>query len=225
MYDFLYKYKVPLQEKTFLSKTITSFYYYAIKYYQDKLDKPTIQIMINQIQGFEKFMYFQYPELSIISDINESHVLAFRDFCYEGLKNTIKTVNKKLTSLKYFFKYLVDMKLIQYNITLNVSKLRLAQNRKPTIFTTSELKVLYSEMKKLKYGIRDLVITKLLLTTGIKIQDILKLSISQIDMDNKLLIYKTNPYPLGEEVFKNIQEYLYLRTNELDKCYSDYLFL
>ena len=225
MYDFLYKYKVPLQEKTFLSKTINSFYYYAIKYYQDKLDKPTIQIMINQIQGFEKFMYFQYPELSIISDINESHVLAFRDFCYEGLKNTIKTVNKKLTSLKYFFKYLVDMKLIKYNITLNVSKLRLAQNRKPTIFTTSELKVLYSEMKKLKYGIRDLVITKLVLTTGIKIQDILKLSISQIDMDNKLLIYKTNPYPLGEEVLKNIQEYLYLRTNELDKCYSDYLFL
>lgn len=225
MYEFLSDYKLPLHEKTFLSKSITAFYYYSIKYYQDKLDKSTIQIMLNQIEGFKKYLHFQFPNISVISDINETHIISFRDFCYEGLKNTIKTVNKKLTSLKYFFKYLVDKDLIKYNITLNVSKLRLSQNKKPTIFTTTELKILFCEMKKLKHGIRDLVITKLVLTTGIKIQDLLKLTLKDIDMDNKLLINKGNIYPLGEEVYKNIKEYLILRTNVLNKCSSDYLFI
>lgn len=209
-YEFLKIYDEPLQEDTFLSNNIKRFYYYLKTHYKDKLKNETIYLIHRQIEGFERFIYHQYPNFNSISDISESHLIAFRDFCIDGLKNDKKTVNSKLTALRYFYKYLKYEELVPYNLTLNVAKLKTV-DKKPTIIKTSDLKILFSQMRKRNYGIRDIGICKIILTTGLEIREVLKLKVEDLDLENDLLTIGNDVYPLGNEVSKDLKEYLIIR--------------
>lgn len=222
-YKFINIYNSPLDSETYLSKEIKEFYSFAINYYKKDLDKRTIYLFIRYIESFEKFMYYQFPSLNRIGDINEKHIIAFKDFCIDGLSNRKSTVNSKLTALRYFFKYLSEEGLIAYNVVLNVSNFKI-DGKLPTHFTTSELKILFSQMRKIQYGIRDVVISKLVLTTGIEIQDILKLKVDDINIDGKFLVTSNNTYPLGDNIMIDLKNYLTLRS-EINKKSSNYLFL
>lgn len=223
-YSFLDKYNNDLEETTFLSNQIKRFYYFAIRNYRDKLDKRTIYIIMRQIEGFEKFMFYQFSSVNNINEINEDHLAAFKDFCINGLKNAKKTVNSKLTSLRYFFKYLSEEGLIQYNIALNIKKYKIVENDTPTHFNSSDLTILFSEMRKIRYGARDIAISKIILTTGIEINDVLNLKLGQLDLGTKTLIISDKVYPLGDNLLTDLKEYLILR-NEIDIKNSDYIFL
>lgn len=224
-YSFLENYHKPLEEETFLSELIKSFYYYSLYHHKGKnIDKRTLYLKIKSIENFDKFIYFQYSDLKKVSDIEEEHIDAFKEFCLKGLHNNRKTINSKLTALKMFFQYLSDKKLIKYNIVLNIHKFKISSKAKPLLFKSSELKILFEKMRKYKYGIRDVVISKLLLTTGIEINDILMLRLSNLDLENNMLEFKDKLYPLGAELKKELSEYLVIRKS-IDTINSHYLFL
>lgn len=224
VYKFLNDYDGPLLNDTFLSDRIKKFFAYANFYYQNKLDKRTIYLMVRHIEAFEKFMYYQFPQIQDIQSITETQISDFRDFCSNGLKNDKKTVNSKLTSLKYFFKYLTEEGLIKYNIVLNITKLKNPQSKKPTFFKSSDLKVLFSEMRTFQYGVRDIVISKIVLTTGLEIQEILNLKLSNIDIENKNIIIKDKVYPIGDNLMMDFKDYLNIR-KDLNINNSNFLFL
>lgn len=223
-YSFLDIYNNELEEPTFLSNEIKRFYYFAIRKYRDKLDKRTIYIIMGQIEGFEKFMFHQFPSINNISDLNEDHLAAFKDFCINGLENAKRTVNSKLTSLRYFFQFLSEEGLIQYNIALNIKKYKIIENDIPTHFNSSDLTILFSEMRKIRYGVRDIAISKIILTTGIEIKDVLDLKLGQLDLDTKRITISDKVYPLGDNLLIDLKNYLNLR-NEIDVKNSDYIFL
>lgn len=223
-YSYLDIYNNQLENKTFLSDEIKRFYGFSINYYKDKLDKRTLYLFIRHIEGFEKFMFYHFPEIQVLNNIKEIHIEEFRDFCIEGLKNSKKTVNSKLTSLRYFFKYLTEEELINYNITLNVKKFKIREKDNPTHFKSSDLKILFYEMRKFKYGIRDVVISKIVLTMGLEIKDILNLKISELNLDNKMIITSNKAYPIGDSLYMELKDYLYIR-EKINTKDSEYLFL
>lgn len=223
-YTFLDKFNKNLEEDTFLSKYIKEFYYYSIRNYKDKLDKRTIYIIMRNIEGFEKFIHYQFPYIISLDEINEKHLAAFKDFCIYGLKNAKKTINSKLTSLRYFFNFLSEKGFIKYNIALNIKKFKITENEIPTHFNSSDLKILFSEMRKIQYGIRDIAICKIILTTGLEIVDVLNLKLEQLDIDTKSLIIENKIYPLGDSLLIELKDYLVLR-NYIDFYNSEYVFL
>ena len=223
-YSFLDIYNNDLEESTFLSNEIKRFFYYAIRHYKDKLDKRTIYLIMRHVEGFERFLYYQFPTVKSINELNEEHLAAFKDFCINGLKNAKRTVNSKLTSLRYFFKFLSEEGLVQYNIALNIKKYKIIENEIPTHFNTRDLTILFSEMRKIQYGIRDIAICKIILTTGIEIQDVLDLKLGQLNLDTKNIVVSDKVYPLGDNLLKDLRDYLYIR-NEIDIKDSDYIFL
>lgn len=226
VYNFLNLYK-DFNEDTFLSEAIKKFYYYSVNYYKDNLDKRTIILFIRNLEGFEKFLFFQYPNIKNIKEIEEEHILAFRDFCKDGLNNSNKTINYKITSLKYFFDYLANNeKIIPYNKVLNIKNLRLKtiESNTPNIISSSNLKILFEEMRNSIYGCRDITISKLILTTGIDIEIILKLKESDLDIINKTITICGEIYPLSDNTIKDLREYLNLRYT-LNTNNSNYLFL
>jgi len=222
-YEFINIYNNPLDIDTCLSKEIKKFYSFALNYYKKDLDKRTIYLFVRYVESFERFMFFQYPNITSINEISEKHIISFKDFCIDGLNNRKTTVNSKLTALRYFFKYLSEEGLIDYNFALNVSNFKI-DGKLPTHFTTSQLKVLFSQMREFPYGIRDVVISKLVLTTGIEIQDILNLKLYDIDINNKLLTLPDHQYPLGDSIIVDLKNYLSIR-NEINSKSSDFLFL
>ena len=223
-YKFLSVFNEPLIDDTYMTSLIKNFYCYAINYYQNKFTKRTMYIYLRYIESFERFMYYQFENINNVRDIKEEHILAYKDFCIDGLKNTKRTINNKLTALKLFFKYLQENDLVLYNVVLNVTLYKIDTKEFPEVIKTSELLILFDSFRKLQYGIRDLVICKIILNLGFDISETLKLHLDAIDVENKSLTYNDNIYPLGDNLLVDIKNYLEVR-NQLDKNNSSYLFL
>lgn len=221
-YDYIELYKKPLLHETFLTKYIKMFYRYAID--NCNLDERTLYLYIRNLEQFEKFIKFEFKDIKSINDIEEEHIEKYKDFCTNGLNNREKSVNGKLTALRYFFQYLADEEVIKYNIVLNIKKYKIDVKEYPDIFKNGELKRLFAAMREHRYGIRDVVISKIILLTGLEVAEVINLTIDNIDIDNKLIILNSRAYPLGNEISKDIRDYLLIR-RELDVKGSIELFL
>lgn len=223
-YDFIDTYFNTLEEKTFLSRYINQFYIYARKNLSSRLSRRTLYLMVRNIEGFEKFMFYQYPLIKNINDINEHHINEFKSFCIDGLNNDNRTVNSKLTALRYFFDYITKEKIIDYNICLNIKKLKNNDSQYLNYLNNRDLNILFSEMRMINYGERDVLISKLIVSTGALIQSVLNIRMEDLDINNKSVVIDNINYPISSSTFKTLSNYLSLR-RDLDSKKSNYLFL
>lgn len=224
MYSFIEEYKKPLEEETFLSDYVNDFYQFGLNYYKDKLNRRTLYMYATNLEGFRKFIYFEYPDINNIRDICEDQLINYKLFCLKGLKNNKQTINSKLTALRYFFKYLTNKKAIDYNLSLNVDKFKIEDKLYPNIFTTRQIKILLANFLNKQYGIRDVLITELILTTGLEIEDILDIKMNDLLLSEEYINIAKESYPLSGEIIKHIKEYLNERI-KIDAHDSVYLFL
>lgn len=209
-----------------LNKYIYEFINYLKK--TTNLDSKTIYLYVKYIELFDRYIFYFYPELQL-KDINEEIVNAYKYFCSNDLKNNNKTINKKLSVLTKFFNYLTKYKqLYPYNIMFNVASLKNEEEKKPTIFTTSELKIIFSQMDEYLYGSRDICISRIILETGMLTRDILNIKLSQLSIVDKTLTIsnknETKIYNLSDILIIYLNKYISNR-NEYNKNNLPYLFL
>lgn len=226
-YLYLNEYKNLKSIKTFLSKEINQYFYSVnnnIKKGSEKINTSTLKVRISNIIKFEKFLYCAYPEIDSINVLCEKHIESFKDFCKKALKNSNKSVNIKLTSLKYFFDFLCKKNVIAYNYVLNVKTFKVLENDYPPILSTTQISLLFNELRKNKYGERDVLISKMILFTGKKISDIFNLTINDINLQKKIVTINDLTLTLTDSLYDSFSKYLSLR-NDLDKNYSINLFL
>ncbi|MEM4261188.1 MAG: tyrosine-type recombinase/integrase [Candidatus Woesearchaeota archaeon] len=217
-FEYLDKFKPSWSVKThhIFNKYIPHFRNYIVSNYKNRNSR-TIYLDIKTIEMFDKFMYYAFDEV-LIEDVNNFHIEEFKLFCYEGLKNNNKTINAKLKSLNLFFNYLTDIwHIYEYNPLFKVKKLRNEAEKKPTILNSSDLKILFENMRKLN-GIRDIVLSKLILQTGSLISDILNIKLSDIDISSKVVTFIDDDgfvkeFPLSDSLLIDLKEYLAERTN------------
>lgn len=196
----------------------------------NKYSNTTIYLHIKYIELFDRYLYYAFPNVKL-DEINESIINSYIIFCTNQLNNTHKTVNKKLSSLYKFFKYMTNCKYIyKYNIVSNVSYLPNEDESPPTIISSGELLILFDTMRKYIYGYRDICICKIILETGLNTKDILELKLDQLSIhDHTLLInskkkQEAKLYHLSSNLINDLQQYMSIRT-QLDKKNSNYLFL
>ncbi|NFF89570.1 phage integrase family protein [Clostridium botulinum] len=226
MYDFIDEYINDKKTTHILNKYIYGFINNFKK--TKKLNQKTLYLHIKYIELFDKYLFY-YANNKNLNDINEKTIEDYKNFCSNALKNNNKTINKKLNSLNKFFNYLTKYKyLYRYNIMLNVPLLKNEEEKKPTIFTTSELRLLFNEMRKYIYGYRDILISKIILETGMLTKDVLNLKLDQISLSDKTLVLTIRDnhklYDLSNNLISDLNQYLNLRKT-LDKNNIYYLFL
>ena len=193
-----------------------------------KIMQNTMYLTLKYIDLFDKYMYYYHPS-SKIKDINETHIEQYKFFCEHKLKNSHKTINSKLIALKKFFNYLTkSLNIYKFNFMLNVSYLQNEKENPPVVISVNNLKILFAKMREYRYGIRDICISKIILQTGLKIQDILNIEMNQISVSDKLLIINSTKgntvYSLSSVLMKELTDYLEVRKS-FDTNNSKYLFL
>ena len=193
-----------------------------------KIMPNTVYMTLKYIDLFDKYLYYYHPS-STIKDIDETHIEKYKVFCKHKLKNSNKTINSKLIALKKFFNYLTkSLNIYKFNFMLNVSYLKNEKENPPTVISVNNLKILFAKMRDYRYGVRDICISKIILQTGLKIQDILNIEMNQISISDKLLtINSTNgntAYSLSSVLMKELMDYLEVRKS-FDTNNSKYLFL
>lgn len=113
--------------------------------------------------------------------VTRNHVRGFLFSLDEKLNQPI-TRRRKLTSLRMYFQYLENEKLIKENPTKGVANPKV-EMKEPNYLTEKEIKMLMAVIDK---G-RDEVIMKTLVETGIRLSELAQLDIRDIDTKNKTI--------------------------------------
>lgn len=189
------------------------------------ISKDTCRLHYLNLLGFDKYLYLKYEDKAFdVSNINEEDIKDYRDFCMKVLNNSRITVNSKLLSIRLLIKYMVDIeKIYKYNFSLNIPKLKVEKNT-PKYINPSHIKLILDIIRDNTYGIRDVCICKIIISTGLKMKDIFSLKMSNIDLDNRLIKLTVNDnycnYPISDSLFKDLKDYINFRQSLSPDCDS-----
>lgn len=153
------------REKNFSSHTITAYY--------------------NDVIEFKDYIEVQFE-----SKLEEVQYNSIRNWIVSLIENGIsnKTVNRKISSLKSFYKFLLKTKQISINPLLKHKSLKVPK-KVQVPFSEKELQEVF-EVNDFPYdfdGIRNRLIIELFYTTGIRKSELIELKLNDVDLTSKTL--------------------------------------
>jgi integrase/recombinase XerC len=183
-----------------------------------------------------QFALFLSSEFQIVDKINEISFQIIRTWIASLLEKGIspRSVNRKISTLKTYFKFLVrETKLIE-NPMIKVVAPK-SKKRLPVFIEQDQIESLLSEVQFEKgfIGQRNKLIIELFYVTGIRLSELINIKISDVDFNNQSIkvLGKRNKeriIPLSSNVVNDLNLFIksnkqskYLFTNlEGDKLYN-----
>lgn len=194
--------------------------------YQKNYSDNTLQAYGNDIR-----IFFGYLEAEGISDFAEIDNRVFRNYLMllNSEKRKRKTVARKITSLRGFFRFLKKNKLVVNNPVENI-KIPKAEKRLPQIINEVEMFDFLENSFDLNKPLeqRDKAIFEILYSSGLRISELISLEKSMIEENYLKVVGKGNKErvaPLGKKARDAITFYLENGRKELDKSKTVKLFL
>ena len=204
------------------SKVIYEFEEYLLN--ERKLSKSTVYNYLKDIEHFLRVTGKKYDNTT------ETDVLSYvSKIQMDGYKNA--TANRKLSTIKTFYLFLVNHGYINNNPAFSISIHR--EDRKlPEILDYEEVeKLLSSPDINDDLGVRDRAILELMYGSGLKVGEITGLNIEDIDLEREYVICRKDRgidryIPLNSHSIESIDTYLkYSRHILLGDSVSNALFL
>ena len=160
--------------------------------YQDYLQKEknysslTLRAYLDDIKSFHKYLEENHEQLPL-EEINYSQVRSWIVILVEN-KIANKSINRKISSLKSFYKFLLKIKQIEFN-PLSKHKSLKVPKKVQIPFSEKELtNVLEKELIENDFeSIRNKLIIELFYATGIRRAELINLKTNNIDKHNKTL--------------------------------------
>ena len=180
--------------------------------YEKKYSIHTITSYKNDLHQFIEFINPQKEEFPA-AEINYQHI---RAWVADLIKHKIsaRSVNRKLSSLKSFFKYLQRLKIIEINPLSKISGPK-TPKRLPVFIDRNHMDNLFTDVKFEEgfNGQRDQLILDLLYQTGIRRSELTHLKESDIDLFNSTIkvLGKRNKeriIPISLPLKRNLESYL-----------------
>ena len=191
--------------------------------------------------------YSDYTVLSYQNDIDEfleylnREVLNFKDIEYSDLRfylmylkeeknDNNSSIDRKLSALRGFYKYLANEGIVKSNVFSLVSGPK-KEKKLPRYFEYNELEELFNVPdSETALGQRDLLLLELLYATGVRVGELTNIKIKDIDLSSKsiLILGKGNKERIVtygdycEEILKRYLNDGYILLNTKG---SEYLFL
>ena len=139
--------------------------------------------------------------------------------------NKEKTINRKISSLKSYYKFLLKKGILKINPAENISNLK-EPKRIPNFVSEKEIEILLNNFNKptTYFEHRDIMIFEMLYNTGIRREELINIKDENIDFSQSLLkvLGKGNKernlikhLPFGSERFTLQIEYMYV---EIEIC-------
>ena len=167
------------------------------------------------LDQFKKF----YNNLSNSEEIANADKRSIRSWIIDLSlnNNSKKTINRKIATLKSYYKFLIKRGIIRNNPTNNIKSLKTDQNI-PKFLKENDLAIVFDNLRtenNLK-KIRDILILEILYGTGIRISELINLKTKNINKDKREIKVlgkrgMERIIPLHDSLFSQIINYISLK--------------
>ena len=191
-------------------------------------------LSLNTLDSYSRDLikYLDFLATKGIKDISETSDLTIISFISvvkkEGLSN--RSSARNLTAIKMFYKFLTEDHYLKSNPTVNIETPR-RESKLPHVLSIEEVDLLLQNPdKSTPLGLRDATFLEVLYATGLRVSEIISLSLNDINLEAGYLIAygkgsKERVIPIGEVAQNLIKEYLTkARSALLKNKQSYYLF-
>lgn len=196
--------------------------------YQRNYSKYTL---INYQKDIETFYIFlKEKNITNIKKIDYKTLRNYLEYLYEK-KYTSSSINRHISSLKSYFKYLKRENIIENNPALLLSTVK-KEKKLPKIINTNDIEtILLLPDISTPLGLRDSAILEMFYSTGIRVSELVKIKISDVELsENRIKIegkgnkerYVLYGNILKEKMLKYVKDG---RKKLLKEKQSKYLFL
>lgn len=162
-----------------------------------------------------QFLFFIIKKSNDNTSITEITPKVIQEFLRKTQRENAKsTRNRKLMSIRTFFKSLVKSYVLDINPSLEIDSAKTEKNSLPTYLNDDELEMLFSLIKKDQYHIRNKCILMLMSLAGLRVIEIHNLNLTDIIReadDPGIRVYgkgkKERYVPLPFQLFDLLMEY------------------
>ena len=186
--------------------------------------------IINYEHDILEYLDFIHSQALDFKEIEYSDIRFYLMYLKDEKKDDNASINRKLSSLRGFYNYLANEKLVQTNVFSLVNGPKKSK-KLPRYFEYNELEELFQVPdSKTAVGQRDLLLLEMLYATGVRVGELVNIKIKDIDKTNRsiLILGKGNKeryVTYGEYCEDALNEYLKDGYLTLNKDESKYLFL
>lgn len=190
-----------------IKKSFTDYLFLEKKY-----SKHTVNAYITDLNSFHDFIKEEFEQENLV-EVNYSLIRSWIILLSENNAENV-TINRKISSLKAFYKFLLKTKQIEVSPLLKHKALK-TPKKIQIPFSEKELDLAINQIKYPEGfdGIRDKLIIDLFYTTGIRRAELINLNVSSVDIQNATIkvLGKRNKeriIPLLSVIVEEIKGYL-----------------
>jgi len=195
--------------------------------HQKRYSLHTVTAYKKDLEQFHHYINSEF-ETNLFNEVTSSFI---RSWIVSLIENEIsaRTINRKISTLKSFYKYLLKNQIVEINPLLKIITPKTSK-RLPVFISENEMVDLLNniEFKDGYEGSRDKLILELFYATGTRLSELIELKIHTVDFNNNTIkvLGKRNKeriIPIANKLSKMIENYII----ERDSLNSDesYLFL
>lgn len=185
---------------------------------EKRYSENTVTSYTNDLLQFEAFLKESTKVNKIYWQlISVSHIRFFL-IHLQDQNHSLRSISRKLSAVKSFFKFLVREEIITDNPALLIKTPKL-EKKLPEYVNEADIdRLMHLPDKNGFEGLRDLVILELFYGTGMRLSELINLKITDMDLNSNLLriIGKGNKervIPFGQVAKDVIIQYLQVRSN------------
>ena len=187
--------------------------------FEKRYSEHTVLAYGQDLNAFVEFA--EVKKISEFADLSSAFIRSWIVYLIEGgMKN--KSVNRKLASLRTFYKWMRKEGLIDHS---PMTKVQGPKNEKYLPVFAKESELLPSKIEELfsddYSGKRDALMLELFYQTGIRLSELIGLTLKDIQGNQIKVLGKRNKeriIPISDDLVQQIHEYLELRKEISSKC-------
>ena len=175
--------------------------------------------------------YLEYLSKKHITNINDITRKNITDFLEDLRKKdlTPQTIAHHLTVIKNYHKFLVQNEYIKENVAKSIERPNVTK-KLPNVLTVDEVTKLLDIKGDTPFDIRNKCMLELLYGTGLRISELLSLTLNDIDIINATLRCvgkgdKERIVPINDYIIESLNNYLKIRNDLLKNKNTKELFL
>ena len=152
-----------------------------------------------------------------IDNIKENDIVLYLEYLKEEKKLSSRSIERHLTTIRGFFKYLVKMEIIKYDITKNIDNLKIGKHL-PMTLTIDEVNKLMDIPLDNPFNYRTKAMLEVMYGSGLRVSELVNLTLNDIDLYNDTILVhgkgsKERIVPLGDYAKEYLTKYLEVRNS------------